>query len=497
VIEIPEPDELAKFLQKKLRSISKQQRSDMNSMAREALKTENISPIRKEKLARDLNRSEVAGIFEALRFCAPRGQEISIGYLGHQDQEDLFRFLRSNRTHKQITAFSGKASKLEQENKQLERSFSKHQIRVEGEEVYLPVNGEEVSWTELKSRFIYEGTPEPGEILVDRESMKMQNTFYTYKGITTAPGLEGQRLDEESAEDLMAHTVAFDWQDPAKWNHQWVFSIKTESIEGKGRKKGDHAWMRLKTPDGRIFSFGLLRKGKFSYQTVSGEILRVDPREFFTYRGGEYTEVDFEIEEAQWKEVMRGLLVQARDAPPNYHFMQSSCVTVTKGIALDQVGLVLDVGVSARATQKEDGCSEWPVTRLFSNLVLWGWYGAGRVSPAHAKRRKQAGMEVPEPHFGFRDLFSLDKNLIDSPHELRNLQRRVLLYRSELRESINDQFRGRESRATRNELIALSKLAVPDDLLLPQESTRRNEELSRYSEGEPDWWAAKMARFIR
>ncbi|MEX1013029.1 MAG: hypothetical protein WD595_03915 [Waddliaceae bacterium] len=57
-------------------------------------------------------------------------------------------------------------------------------------------------------------------------------------------------------------------EDPSQWDYQYVFEACVCCSEKAFRLSGDHSWIRLKTPEGEIYSVGLYRKGKNGTQDL-------------------------------------------------------------------------------------------------------------------------------------------------------------------------------------------------------------------------------------
>lgn len=76
--------------------------------------------------------------------------------------------------------------------------------------------------------------------------------------------------------------------DPATWNHQYVFEFCVCCSE-EPNQTGDHSWVRLKTPEGDIYSVGIYRPGKrdwtdnykFPFRIKKGHLMQPDVSEFW------------------------------------------------------------------------------------------------------------------------------------------------------------------------------------------------------------------------
>jgi hypothetical protein len=65
-------------------------------------------------------------------------------------------------------------------------------------------------------------------------------------------------------------------RDPSEWGHQYLFEVCVCTSEYPNFI-GDHTWLRLKTPQGDVYSVGLYRPGKVNPQENYQQPLRVKP----------------------------------------------------------------------------------------------------------------------------------------------------------------------------------------------------------------------------
>jgi hypothetical protein len=80
----------------------------------------------------------------------------------------------------------------------------------------------------------------------------------------------------------------FQYDDPGKWGNQWILEI-CACNESTPQKTGDHSWVRLKTPEGEIYSIGLYRPDKSSFsdnikdafKITKGHLMQPDLSEYY------------------------------------------------------------------------------------------------------------------------------------------------------------------------------------------------------------------------
>lgn len=420
-----------------------------------------ITPDLRATLQSTVKHSELQLLAHRLNRGLSEERQFSVETL--QAYPKFTRFISANYLDKKALAFGGQATGVEASIKRDMGQTSPHHIEVRHGVPHLLVEGRMICWDQFSQNYLVESghTALPWQILLKPDG-QMDNAYYTYRGIEIPPDLHAIDVDTASLEELMGTSVVFDRQDPAKWNSQWAFSVKTEGIYQQGRFKGDHTWLQLKSPDGRVFSFGLVREGQFSYRTITGKMERLDPNNFFVYRDGRWEETDFAIGKEQWTQILRDLLRKAQEGPVNYHFMQGNCVTLASSITESLAGLQFNARLPIRRAVMAPGAYDW-YPKWLTNLIIWT-RGGGKVCPEHMAARQAAHLSPATGHFErFRDIFKKRKNLLDSPHALFRIQEQIRKYRYDLRQKILRTVD--QSRPEFLELIQMTKFAVPDRFL--------------------------------
>jgi hypothetical protein len=124
---------------------------------------------------------------------------------------------------------------------------------------------------------------------------------------------------------------------PAEWGHRYIFEF-CACCSSSPQKSGDHSWIRLKTPDGDIYSVGLYRPGKenwhgnfhFPFRVKEGYLMQPDVSEFWPC---DIYAVPVEITQGQFLEMKRTIEHDKQNDTQTFQLFQSNCVLYTKKIA--------------------------------------------------------------------------------------------------------------------------------------------------------------------
>lgn len=89
-----------------------------------------------------------------------------------------------------------------------------------------------------------------GKLLVDENTKELNGCCIIKQGIMPWP--------QHDVKELFAHTT----EDPAAWGNQYIYEIVTSLLDEEGKTPhftGDHSWLRLRTKDGEVYSWGVVR----------------------------------------------------------------------------------------------------------------------------------------------------------------------------------------------------------------------------------------------
>lgn len=108
---------------------------------------------------------------------------------------------------------------------------------------------------------IFEGKPmkfsefcalknEHDELLVDEKTRKLNGCCIIKQGIMP--------WSSHNVKEIFAHTT----EDPSAWGNQYIYEIVTSLLDEEEKTPhftGDHCWLRLRTKDGEVYSWGVVR----------------------------------------------------------------------------------------------------------------------------------------------------------------------------------------------------------------------------------------------
>ncbi|MGM0440742.1 MAG: hypothetical protein ACQEP8_06490 [Chlamydiota bacterium] len=325
-----------------------------------------------------------------------------------------------------------------------------HQISLDSQgQAHLLFDGKKLPWQEVRSQ------------LEINSKGAIVNAYYNYRGICLTP--DWKRLDaEKPIEDFTENDVeefirtrAIVFDHPPQSLHQkgkWVVTIKGEAINDRYRLRGDHFWLRLKTPDGRIISMGLYRDQAVC-ATQGGYMTMVDPSEFYM-GGGAWKETDIEVSQQQWLYILKILVTETKTPAPYYAIAQGNCVTYIRNL-LAHTGMRLNtfahafnhISPSIIAKVKERSLLH-RIISIFSNTIMYV-IGCSKVkkslSPwsfqAYGYNGKPLSQAHREAHYRkISDVFDKNRAFLDSPHKLRLEQLEIEEYRKKTVEEVNRKY---------------------------------------------------------
>ena len=185
---------------------------------------------------------------------------------------------------------------------------------LENGEARLLVNNHPISWSELKPR-----VQPKGDLAMSPNDVSGK-AYYTHNGIVKVPDkLENINLEKANLDQLKSCAIRFDKEPPTG---KYLVTIRLEAANHP-RLSQDHPSIKLKTPEGDVYSFGLYRQLP-SFLTHGAILHMVEPGEFYT-GGGEVKEVDISATEKQWEKILRTLLIDRKEDITNYELMKNNC----------------------------------------------------------------------------------------------------------------------------------------------------------------------------
>lgn len=143
-------------------------------------------------------------------------------------------------------------------------------------------------------------------------------------------------------------TLKTDYQLSPIHTHDWGARYLLEVclwIVDEPRLSGDHAWLRLKGPDGAIYSVGQYRPGKNSLrdhlwlpmQIKTSQFQSPDISEFWN---GPYTSIEIEISEEHFELAKKRIELDQRAQMHVYQLFHGNCVNYAQSVA-EMVGIKL------------------------------------------------------------------------------------------------------------------------------------------------------------
>jgi len=151
----------------------------------------------------------------------------------------------------------------------------KESLKVDGDQIYIKFQGKMTLWQDVKKWL--DRQPDFPKYDPPFEDFEPQVCYYGKEGV--------QKKD------------LFDWktwepckrEDPKKWGRKYVFEYCVCSADGGVQPQGSHSWLRLKTPEGDIYSVGLYRPGKgssfdslnFPFRVKKGRLMAHDMSDFW------------------------------------------------------------------------------------------------------------------------------------------------------------------------------------------------------------------------
>lgn len=192
-----------------------------------------------------------------------------------------------------------------------------HQLNYHEDTIQIMKEGEYKDWEEVSEIANWKPIP--------KNKQPTQPWVYGHKGL--------QKKDLYDWTELTPYKIEKDH----KWGNRWIFEVRTCNEESP-QKTGNHAWMRLKNPDGEIFSFGLYRPEKAGIKDNFKAPLRIKKGHLMQ---PDYSDVypctihsfEYEIDEPLFNKIKDQVEKDKQSDVEHFHPIGMNCTRYVKKIA--------------------------------------------------------------------------------------------------------------------------------------------------------------------
>jgi hypothetical protein len=222
-------------------------------------------------------------------------------------------------------------------------------------------------------------------------------------------------------------------EDPAQWDHQYIFEFSICSADTP-RKTGDHSWIRLKTPEGDIYSVGLYRPGKrdqldnwkFPLRIKQGILMSPDVSEFWPTP---IQRIPVAITKEQFLEIKREIEQNKKDNELTFQLFHGNCTLYTSRLAaMADIALpskkplwkVVAPAAVVEGIERIGNCLPSIVSRVaaVSTGIITN-FGLLLLGASIVDARVRQYQTNVKPHIGsISDLFNPAKSELNHPHTL-------------------------------------------------------------------------------
>jgi len=138
----------------------------------------------------------------------------------------------------------------------LDRYLDVHQdhLHIEENDIYIRVDNIYRRWSEVSEQFC---------------NLPKRNAEQTGPWIYGPHGLQNKDVYDWTELEPFAH------EDPALWDHKYIFEFCSYCSDTPKFNGGDHSWIRLRTPSGEVYSAGLYRPQKVCSKDNLSQPLRI------------------------------------------------------------------------------------------------------------------------------------------------------------------------------------------------------------------------------
>jgi len=280
----------------------------------------------------------------------------------------------------------------------------------------------------------------------------------------------------------------FDWtemkpykkEDPAKWGNQYVFEYCV-SCEDSVRLQGDHAWFRLKTPEGDIYCVGLYRPNKrgkrdnyhLPFRVKEGYLMQPDMSEFWP---DPIHRTEIAISQNQFEQIIWSVEMDKRTDNQNFLLLEANCTEYTNRKAR-MAGIQFPTShsawkfISPKWLNNALGKLPKTVRKIgyaaivpLGNLITLS-LGSGTIDSKLKTKLKERNITIKAHLHNFWDLFKPEKLLFHPPIYVHtNVFPKVQEWRDKEQSQLEQEYRdGLIDQVTYEERIKEIAYAVPPE----------------------------------
>lgn len=179
---------------------------------------------------------------------------------------------------------------------------------------------------------------------------EMMSRFPKHTGSPLLPWMYGPEGIQSDDMYDWTHMKPYKHDDPNKWGRRYLFELVV-CCGDRPHKTGDHGWLRLRTPEGDVYSAGLYRPGKRGLgdnfkaplRIKRGHLMMPDVSEFWP---GEVRFVSVGITEGQFHRMVAVIEHDKAQDQLIFQLFQANCVLWAAHIA-HEAGVEVPVGESS------------------------------------------------------------------------------------------------------------------------------------------------------
>jgi hypothetical protein len=203
-----------------------------------------------------------------------------------------------------------------------------------------------------------------GEYMRWEETVQLIESFPKQTGSPILPWVYGQKGLQSDDMYNWSKLKPYKRTDASEWGFRYIFELAVCCADTP-HKTGDHGWLRLKTPEGDVYSVGLYRPGKRSlsdnwklpFRLKHGHLMMPDVSEFWPC---EIRSLKIRITEQQFYAMVSTIEFEKTQDQLIFQLFQSNCVLWAQHIAES-------VGVKFPYTG--DSCARLLVPRCIEPIV--------------------------------------------------------------------------------------------------------------------------------
>lgn len=179
---------------------------------------------------------------------------------------------------------------------------------------------------------------------------EMMSRFPKHTGSPLLPWIYGPEGIQNDDMYDWAHIKPYKYANSDEWGRRYLFELVV-CCGNRPHKTGDHGWLRLRTPEGEVYSVGLYRPGKrglsdnlkFPLRIKRGHLMMPDVSEFWP---GEIRSVSVHITEGQFHRMVSVIEQDKAQDQLVFQLFQANCVLWAAHVA-HEAGVEVPVGESS------------------------------------------------------------------------------------------------------------------------------------------------------